>query len=334
MTLLKYDIKKILKEKYSINNIIEITELNGGANRPKPLLIITKSKRKYKLTRLMGNKNDYVKIIKIINYLSENKLNIVSILRQIDEQQLIKIGSYNCILQNFIEGNIILRSKAKSWHFYEIGKFLGKAHDLLANLNTNRIFRSSREAINYRFNDFYILFDSLPIKIRKCVSKYSNFIQNQISLLQKNFNQDIYNKLPNQLCFYDLNIGNIVWNKKNKIIGVFDFDRITNLARIEDFRAPVLNNNPKRGFTYNYKFIKYLIKGYQVESKKILTNTEINLIKEVFRQAFLYLFYYYLKGKYFDLNNYKSYRLLKLFLKDFKKFNSDVNVCKFNYYNL
>ncbi|MFA5927821.1 MAG: phosphotransferase [Candidatus Margulisiibacteriota bacterium] len=331
-SLLQLINKELLAINYDLPEIVLISELGGGFSIPKPLLIKTKSGDIILKEIRVGTEQDMNDLLNCITALEYYDLPIAKIIQARDGKRFFTIAQKKYWLEEMATGNHISRLEANKMQVREVGSYLAKAHTIMENIEFKRTGRSARNLMRLvetyagRFNSDN---NTQGPEARQILANEKTFVLSQLQLFRKNFGDDQYNALHSSPVFYDLNFDNMLFDQEGKIASVFDLERLCSLPRIMEFRAPIMNAGPGKPFIYDFDLLKELVHSYAKEVSPPLSKKELCLIPEVFRQAFLYLFYHYTKNEFGDLNAKGPQENFQRFIEYFHQFVNDLDKGRF-----
>jgi len=246
----KNDISSINK-KFEIEKIINFKGIKQGIENTNYLL---KSKNKKFILTIFEKRvsqNDIPFFMKLMENLSDSKINCPNPQKNKRGSYLIKIKNKSACIVSFLKGKDkkILNLK----NCYDIGKMVAKMH-----LSTKKINLFRKNSMNIKY--LYPLLNSIKFKSKK--------FNNMEKFLRTNFN-DIKMKwpknLPNGIIHGDLFIDNIFF-RNNKLSGVIDFYFSANdyfMYEIAICVNALCFDKKKSKFLINKKKVKNLIKGYE-----------------------------------------------------------------------
>ncbi|MDD4353013.1 MAG: phosphotransferase [Candidatus Nanoarchaeia archaeon] len=275
MTLKNSEIKEICSN-YNIGDIIKFKKFGQGVVNNNWLIITNKGKFVLRAVNEEKSINNIKSEFKYLNYLLKKGFNYKIPYQLISKTNLLYQIKGNQLfwIYQFIEGTIVKNSFSEK-QLKEIAIMLSNLHLIIEKSDLKNIMN------NKNFNIKGVINESLEqinesLKEKNEFSKYYYLNAKKLMDIVKNLK---YPKLETYPIHRDINPENVVF-KKNKLIGVIDFDNVSffneplakDIATLFSFYC--FNKNDKNKLDLN--LAKIFIKEYSKIRK--LTQTEIKAI--------------------------------------------------------
>ena len=241
----------LINSKFNIENFNSFKGIKQGIENTNYLL---KSKNKKFILTIFEKrvkKKEIPFFMKLMDQLSDLKINCPKPLRNRNGDYLIKLKGKTACIVTFLEGKD--KKKLNNKNCFDIGKMIALMH-----LSTNKVKLYRKNSMGVK--SLSPLLNSIKFKSKKFI--------NLEKFLKTNF-KDIKNRwpkrLPNGIIHGDLFIDNIFF-KNEKLSGVIDFYFAANdyyMYEIAICVNALCFEKNKTKFVMNKKKVKYLIKGYE-----------------------------------------------------------------------
>ncbi len=284
----------LINSKFNIENFNSFKGIKQGIENTNYLL---KSKNKKFILTIFEKrvkKKEIPFFMKLMDQLSDLKINCPKPLRNRNGDYLIKLKGKTACIVTFLEGKD--KKKLNNKNCFDIGKMIALMH-----LSTNKVKLYRKNSMGVK--SLSPLLNSIKFKSKKFI--------NLEKFLKTNF-KDIKNRwpkrLPNGIIHGDLFIDNIFF-KNEKLSGVIDFYFAANdyyMYEIAICVNALCFDKNKTKFIINKKKVKYLIKGY--ESIKKISQREKKSLNILCRGAAIR----YFLTRLYDYTNTPKTALIKI----------------------
>lgn len=257
---------KIIEDQYEIK-IITCEEIK----KDKVWKLITKNKNY--ILKKKANKESIEKEIELINNLKNSGFDKIQyFIKTKSNNNFVNINSDFYMLYDFIEGkNVdIVNSKERLVYVEKISKFLGILHKYLENIDIKNFPKSN-------------MMDTLDNYILNFVKNNKDIIDSKKTLMiidiLKNDFPKLYNKLPRRYIHRDFHSENILFNDKNDIKALIDFEISVEEVGIFDlvyFNSSILSgminiNKQKEWFSVLDSSLNGYSKYYKIEKEEAMS---------------------------------------------------------------
>jgi len=284
----------IINKQYNTKKFVSFKGIKKGIENTNYLL---KSKNeKYILTifEKRVSKKEIPFFMKLMDQLSNSKINCPKPLRNFKENYLFKLKNKTACIVSFLKGKDKKTLNLKNC--YDVGKVIAEMHSSTKKIKLYRKNSMGVQSLNPLIN-------SIKFKSKKFIN-IEKFLNTNFKDIKKKWPK----KLPSGIIHGDLFIDNIFF-KNNKLSGIIDFYFAANdyyMYEIAICVNALCFDKDKNKFILNKKKVKNLIKGY--ESIKKISTKEKNSLNILCRGAALR----YFLTRLYDYTNTPKTALIKI----------------------